>query len=133
VQVVSASVNGVAHVAVAYDAPLEIELVVRLRPDVEHPLMIFDLMDTRGMQLCGRRIRLPRVAAVAEVKVTVALRASLQMGIYRVRMRLLDSDNVQQHVVLARQEGSPSFEVVDDSRDVFTGLFNLPMDVEVEA
>ena len=47
-------------------------------------------------------------------------------------MRLLDSDSVQQHVVLARQEGSPSFEVVDDSRERFTGLFNLPMDVAVD-
>ena len=60
------------------------------------------------------------------------MRASLQMGVYRVRMRLLDSDSVQQHVVLARQEGSPSFEVVDDSRERFTGLFNLPMDVAVD-
>ena len=133
VRVVEASVNGVAHVAVGYDAPLEFVLRVRLRPDVVHPLMIFDLMDTRGMQLCGRRIAMPRVAAAGEVTVRVALRASLQMGVYRVRMRLLDSDSVQQHVVLARQEGSPSFEVVDDNREMFTGLFNLPMDVEVTA
>ncbi len=133
VRVLEASVNGVAHVAVGYDAPLEFVLKVRLRPDVVNPLMIFDLMDTRGMQLCGRRIRMPRVAVAGEVTVRVALRAGLQMGVYRVRMRLLDSDSVQQHVVLARQEGSPSFEVVDDSREVFTGLFNLPMDVEVSA
>ena len=133
VHVVSADINGVAHVTVGYDAPLLISMVVRLRPDVVHPLMIFDLMDTKGMQLCGRRIRLPRVQQAGEVTVKVALRASLQMGVYRVRMRLLDSDNVQQHVVLARQEGSPSFEVVDDSRELFTGLFNLPMDVAVSA
>ena len=124
--------NGVAHVAVGYDAPLAFVLKLRLRPDVVHPLMIFDLMDVRGMQLCGRRIRLPRVAVAGEVVVRVAMRASLQMGVYRVRMRLLDSDSVQQHVVLARQEGSPSFEVVDDSRERFTGLFNLPMDVAVD-
>ena len=132
VRVLEASVNGVAHVAVGYDAPLAFVLKLRLRPDVVHPLMIFDLMDVRGMQLCGRRIRLPRVAVAGEVVVRVAMRASLQMGVYRVRMRLLDSDSVQQHVVLARQEGSPSFEVVDDSRERFTGLFNLPMDVAVD-
>ena len=33
----------------------------------------------------------------------------------------------------ATVEGSPSFEVVDDNREMFTGLFNLPMDVEVTA
>lgn len=131
VRVLEASVNGVSHVAVGFDAPLEFALRVRLRPDVVNPLMIFDLMDTRGMQLCGRRIRLPRVDAPSEVSVTVAMRAALQHGVYRVRMRLLDSENVSQHVVLARQEGSPSFEVVDDSRERFTGLFEMPMTIEV--
>ncbi|WP_024868642.1 ABC transporter ATP-binding protein [Pseudoxanthomonas suwonensis] len=133
VRVLEASVNGSPHVAVGYGAPLEFVLRVRLRPDVTNPLMIFDLMDTRGMQLTGRRIRLPRVAEPGDVTVRVALHASLQMGVYRVRMRLLDSENVHQHIVLARQEGSPSFEVVDDSRERFTGLFDLPMDVEVRA
>lgn len=133
VRVLEASVNGVAHLAVGYDAPLRFVLKVRLRPDVTNPLMIFDLMDTKGMQLCGRRIRLPRVNETGDVTVTVDLRATLQFGVYRVRMRLLDSSSVQQHVVLARQEGSPSFEVVDDSRELFTGIFNLPMDVEVSA
>jgi lipopolysaccharide transport system ATP-binding protein len=107
--------------------------ILSLRPDVRNPLMIFDLMDVRGMQLSGRRSRLPRVQQVAEVTVSVGLCASLQQGVYRVRMRLLNSDSVSQHVVLARQEGSPSFEVVDDSRERFTGLFDLPMDVGVRA
>jgi lipopolysaccharide transport system ATP-binding protein len=34
--------------------------------------------------------------------------------------------------VLARHEGHPSFEVVDDSRERFTGLFPMPMAVAVD-
>ena len=52
----------------------------------------------------------------------------LQLSLFGINMLGV----VQQHVVLARQEGSPSFEVVDDSRERFTGLFNLPMDVAVD-
>lgn len=131
VRVVEARVNGVEHVSVGYDAPLQFVLKIRLRPDVMHPLMIFDLMDTKGMQLCGRRIALPRVSKVSDIVVSVSMRATLQLGVYRIRMRLLDSNSVQQHVVLARQEGAPSFEVIDDSRELFTGVFNMPMGVEV--
>lgn len=132
-RVVSAEVNGLPHVAVAFDAALEFRLVVRLRADIAHPLLIFDLMDARGMQVTGRRLRLPRVDAVRDVNLRVSMRASLQKGIYRLRTRLLDSESLAQHIVLARQEGSPSFEVVDDSRERFTGLFPVPMAWEVEA
>jgi hypothetical protein len=34
-------------------------------------------------------------------------------------------------MVLARQEGWLSFEVVDDSRHLFTGLFPVAMAIEV--
>jgi len=131
VRVVQASVNGLEHATVNYDAPLEFSLVLRLRPDIANPLLIFDLMDERSTQLCGRRIRLPRVETVRDIPLVVNMRASLQRGIYRVRMRILDSAHVHEHTVLARQEGAPSFEVVDDSQERFTGLFPVPMDIRV--
>ena len=132
VRVVRASVNDVEHVTVGYGAPLDFALTLRLRPDIAHPLLIFDLMDERSTQLCGRRIRLPTVDAVRDVSVSVKMAATLQRGIYRVRMRLLDSAHIHEHTVLARQEGAPSFEVVDDSQERFTGLFPVPMDVVVD-
>ena len=131
VRVTSALVNGVEHVTVGYGEALHFALTLRLRPDIAHPLLIFDLMDERSTQLCGRRIRLPKVESVRELAVSVKMSATLQRGIYRVRMRLLDSEHVHQHTVLARQEGAPSFEVLDDSQERFTGLFPVPMDVAV--
>ena len=130
--VVSATVNGQEHAAVGFDAPLEFRLSIRLRPDIAHPLLIFDLMDARGMQLTGRRLPLPQVQGTRDIGLRVTMRAGLQKGIYRIRMRLLDSKDLSQHIVLARQEGAPSFEVVDDSRERFTGLFPVPMEVEVQ-
>lgn len=132
-RVVGATLNGVDHVAVGFDSPLNLELRVRLRPDIAHPLLIVDVIDGRGLQLSGRRVRLPRLTECGEVQVRVDMKASFQQGVYRFRLRLLDSADVTQHVVLARQEGQPSFEVVDDSRDQFTGIFPLAMDVAVTA
>lgn len=133
-RVVAATLNGVEHVTVAFDAPLQLDLRLRLRPDIAHPLLIVDVIDGRGLQLSGRRVRLPRVAQTgAEVSLQVTLKASFQQGVYRFRLRLLDSADVTQHVVLARQEGQPSFEVVDDSRERFTGIFPMAMSVQVQA
>lgn len=132
-RVVSATLNQAEHVAVAFESALDLRLVVRLRPDIAHPLLILDVMDGRGLQLGGRRIRLPRVEQSGDVVVEVGMQAAFQKGVYRFRMRLLDSADPTQHVVLARQEGSPSFEVVDDSRERFTGIFPVPMDIRVGA
>jgi lipopolysaccharide transport system ATP-binding protein len=132
VRVTAASVNGAEHATVGYGEPLHFTLTLRLRPDIANPLLIFDLMDERSTQLCGRRIRLPKVESVRDIALSVKMEATLQRGIYRVRMRVLDSAHVHEHTVLARQEGAPSFEVLDDSQERFTGLFPVPMDVAVE-
>lgn len=130
-RIIEAAINGAAHVAVAFDEPLRLDLRVRLRPDIAHPVLIVDVMDGKGLQLTGRRVRLPPVVRVEDIELRMDFRALLQKGVYRFRLRLLDSASLHQHIVLARQEGSPSFEVVDDSRERFTGLFPLPMDVTV--
>jgi lipopolysaccharide transport system ATP-binding protein len=129
----AASINGAQHVALRCGERAEVRLAVRVDPDVANPLLIFDLMDARGLQLSGRRIRLPHARDGAPVNVFIGFDAQLQQGVYRCRLRLLDSADVHQHVVLARHEGVPSFEVVDDSRERFTGLFPLPMQVDVAA
>jgi lipopolysaccharide transport system ATP-binding protein len=123
-RVLSAWINGASHVALRCGDEAEVRLLLRVAPDVAHPLLIFDLMDARGLQLSGRRIPLPQGE---QVEVIVRFRAELQHGVYRCRLRLLDSRDVHQHVVLARHEGQPSFDIVDDSRERFTGIFPLPM------
>ena len=125
-----ARINGVDHVAVQCGDDVEVRLVLDVAADIAHPLMIFDVMDARGLQLSGRRVPL---AAGEGVAVRIRFKAALQQGVYRFRIRLLDSADVHQHVVLARHEGQPSFEVVDDSRERFTGLFPMAMDVAVGA
>lgn len=127
--VVAATVNGARHVSVQHGDPLEFILTVRRRKDMEAPHLIFDLLDGRGLQLTGRRIALP--VGEGEVTVRVAVDAAFQQGIYRARTRVVDAPSLERTTVLARQEGWLSFEVVDDSRHLFTGLFAVPMTIEV--
>ena len=107
--------------------------LVRLRPDLQNPGVTVDIVDAKGLQLSGRRIALPRVAETGPVPVRVAFDAALQQGLYRLRLRVIDAPRLEQTTILSRQDGHLSFEVVDDCRDRFTGLFPLPMDVRIDA
>lgn len=125
-----ASLNGgVRHVGVQHGESVEVSLQVHLRADIGYPQLIFDVLDGRGLQLTGRRIRLP--VGEHTVSVSIAFDASFQQGIYRMRTRVVDSPSVELTTVLSRQEGWLSFEVVDDSRERFTGLFPVPMDIRI--
>lgn len=126
--VVSASVNGVRHASVQHGERLVFELTVRRRRDQEAPHLIFDILDGRGLQLTGRRIELP--AGDGSCMLRIGIDASFQQGVYRIRTRVVDSPALDRTTVLARQEGWLSFEVVNDSRHLFTGLFPVPMSVE---
>ena len=75
----------------------------------------------------------PRVDAVRTVPVSLGFDAVLQQGLYRLRMRVVDMPSLEQTTILSRQDGHLSFEVVDDCRERFTGLFPLPMDIRVGA
>lgn len=129
--VVQASVNGVRHAGVQHGGRLTFELTVRRRQDLEAPHLIFDILDGRGLQLTGRRIALPVGDGPSTLR--IGLDATFQQGVYRVRTRVVDSPTLDRTTVLARQEGWLSFEVVDDSRHLFTGLFPVPMAVDVVA
>lgn len=130
--VVEATLNGTDHATLAYGQRVALRLEVRLRPDLAHPGLILDVLDGKGLQLTGRRIRLPRLAVPGSVEVAVDFDACFQQGIYRIRTRVVDAPSLEQTTVLSRQEGRLSFEIVDDSRDRFTGLFPVPMDIRLE-
>lgn len=127
--VTDATINGVRHVSVAYGGRLDFQFMVRRRADIEIPTLIFDVLDGRGLQLTGKRIVLP--CGDGEVSVRVGIDATFQQGVFRIRTRLVDAHSLEQTTVLARQEGWLSFEVVDDQRELFTGLFPVPMTVAV--
>ncbi len=131
VHVASATVNGGTHAALTHGGRVELAMRVRLRPEITAPSLILDVLDGRGLQLTGRRIALQPVPAAADVDVSVAFDALLQQGIYRIRLRIVDAPTLGATTVLSRQEGTLSFEVVDDCRASFTGLFPLPMQVVV--
>lgn len=130
--VVEAWLNGgVRHIGLQHGERLEITLRIRLNRGVAHPFLILDLLDGRGLQLTGKRLPLPCSDGI--VTLHIALAATIQQGIYRIRTRVVDAPSLDRTTVLARQDGWLSFEVVDDCRALFTGLFPVPMDVRVEA
>lgn len=129
--VAEATVNGVRHVSSQFGDMLTFELGVRRRTELEAPVLIFDILDGKGLQLTGRRIELPPGQGLVAVRIELA--AEFQQGIYRIRTRVVDSPALDRTTVLARQEGWLSFEIVDDNRHLFTGLFPVPMKVEVGA
>ncbi|MBS7457831.1 polysaccharide ABC transporter ATP-binding protein [Coralloluteibacterium stylophorae] len=132
--VVKASLNGGAqHLELRYGERIDVAFEVRLPPEVAHPCLIFDVLDGRGLQLGGRRIALPRVAEARVLPVAISLAATFQQGVYRVRTRIVDAPSIETSTVLSRQEDWLSFDVIDDSRARFTGLFPLPMDIKVGA
>ena len=69
---------------------------------------------------------------MADVAMTIAFAACFQQVIYRIRMRVVDAPSLEQTTVLSRQEGALSFEIVDDSRALFTGLFPVPMVIQIQ-
>ena len=111
---------------------LELEFEVRLGPGIAHPALIVDVMDGKGLQLTGRRIALPSAPASGRCTVRLAMDAIFQQGVYRIRTRVVDAPSLDQTSVLSRQEGTLSFEIVDDCRERFTGLFPVPMAIEVD-
>ncbi len=127
--IVKAAINDAPrHVSLRYDAPVRVDLQIRLTADLQAPYLIFDIMDGKGLQLSGRRISLPPAQADGISPLTIRFPARLQKGIYRLRFRIVDAPSIEHTTILSRQEGWLSFEVVDDSRDRFTGLFPLPME-----
>ena len=121
--------DGCTHVSLRYAAKVRLELQIALNSEVQAPAVIVDILDGKGLQLTGRRIALPPGNDV--VRVELAFDAAFQLGVYRVRLRLVDAPTLETTMVLERREGILSFDVIDDSRAAFTGLFPIPMDIRV--
>lgn len=121
------------HRLLRHGETFALHLSLRAAPEVEHACCVVDLIDTRGLPLSGRRIRLPARAVDGRVDMVLRFAAQLQRGVYRVRVRLVQAPGLDHARVLSRFDAGLSFEVVDDCREQFTGLFPLPCEVSVRA
>lgn len=129
--VVKAGINGGhRHVSLRYGELVRIAMTVRLPATLEAPQLIVDVLDAKAIQVTGRRIPLGTPGRDGTLTLDVVFAAALQKGVYRIGMRVVDAPALDRTTVLSRLEGWVSFDVVDDSRNEFTGLFALPMQIE---
>ena len=127
--------GGARHLALGYDDVLEIHADLHVAAEVEDAACIIDILDGRGVPLSGQRVRLPvRTAGDERLRVGLRFRTRLANGIYRVRARLVQAPALHQHHrrVLCRYESNLSFEVMENSIERFSGLFPMPVDVDVQ-
>jgi lipopolysaccharide transport system ATP-binding protein len=127
--------GGARHLALGYGDPLDIGIDLELHGALADAACIIDILDERGVPLSGRRIRLPQSAAgLQRLRLHAVFRAELARGIYRVRARLVQAPDRDQHHrrVLCRYESDLSFEVIDNSIERFSGLFPLPAEIVVQ-
>lgn len=129
--ILGASIGGGAtHMAVRHGDPLDLAVDLFADPSLEGACCIVDILDQRGLPLTGRRIRLPARQGEGRMRIALRFAAVLQRGVYRVRLRLVLAPGLEHARVLSRHDSGLSFEVVDDCRERFTGLFPLPVEVE---
>ncbi len=123
--------NGGNHCTLRFAEPVSVHIALSLDSGIGAPGIIVDVLDLKGLQVSGRRITLPATPHGGLLNLRLQLSAALQKGVYRIRTRIVDAPSLEQTVVLARHDGGLSFEVIDDSRHRFTGLFELPMQVDI--
>ncbi|MBV1879314.1 MAG: ABC transporter ATP-binding protein [Pseudomonadales bacterium] len=116
------------HGTVTYNQQINIQIHLKLADSCPHPCLILDVIDARGLQLTGQRIPIPAGAGIKHLQ--VGMKCCFQMGIYRFRMRIVNSPSLDQTTLLSRQDNLLSMQLIDDVRDKFTGLFPVPMSCE---
>lgn len=116
------------HASMQYDETITVFLTVELDDSIEHPYLILDLVDAKGLQLTGKRIPIPSGQSSADLKVTI--NCTFQKGIYRFRMRLVDAPSLDRTTLISRQDDLLSLEMIEDVRHLFTGLFPVPLTYE---
>lgn len=123
--------DGVSHMALRHGEPLHLEVELFADPVIPGAACVIDLLDSRGVSVSGRRVRLPARDGEGRLQIRARFEARLQQGVYRVRLRLVDAPGLDHARVLSRFDSGLSFEIIDDSRESFTGLFALPATFDV--
>jgi lipopolysaccharide transport system ATP-binding protein len=127
--VTQAAIEGFGqHASIGFDETINVLLEVSLGEDISDPYLIVDIIDGKGLQLTGKRIAVP--PGIGKKNLRLSMQCCFQMGIYRFRLRIVDSPRLEQTVLISRQDDLLSMELVEDVRDRFTGLFPVPITVE---
>ena len=127
----SANIQGHGdHAELNFDSEIDIKLELSLGMTAEKPYLIFDIIDQKGLQLTGKRIPIPdhtkdRSRPVANLN--IKLRCCFQRGIYRCRFRIVNAPKLEKTQLLSRQDDLISINMIQDVRDLFTGIFPAPM------
>jgi len=96
----------------------------------EKPYLIFDIIDQKGLQLTGKRIPIPdhtKDLSRPVANLNIKLRCCFQRGIYRCRFRIVNAPKLEKTQLLSRQDDLISINMIQDVRDLFTGIFPAPM------
>lgn len=118
-------VDAGVHATLGYGQKLALRLHILQTVQIDSPYLILDVIDSRGLQLTGRRIPIP--AFNGEQTLTVSMDCTFQKGIYRLRLRLVSAPSIEKTLLLSRFEDFLSLEMIEDVREKFTGLFPLPI------
>jgi lipopolysaccharide transport system ATP-binding protein len=121
--------DGSKHMTLRFSDPMESCFVISVPRKYEHAYLILEILDGKSLQLTGKRIRLPVRADGQLLKLQVRLSAIFQQGIYRIRARLVEAPQLNNTTILCRRDDLLSFEVTDDCREQFTGVFPVPMQI----
>lgn len=116
-----------SHATLAFGAAVKVDIDISMTVAIAAPQLIIDIIDSRGLQLTGKRIGIPPFHGVKRLR--IGLSCVFQKGLYRVRLRLVNATSIEQTVLMSRYDDLLSIELIDDVRDKFTGLFPIPMDI----
>jgi lipopolysaccharide transport system ATP-binding protein len=126
----AAFADGNRHATLRFSDPIKMHFVISVPSKYEHAYMIFEILDGKSLQLTGKRIPLPVRADGELLELQIRLSAMFQQGIYRIRARLVEAPRLNNTTILCRRDDLLSFEVIDDCREQFTGVFPLPMEIK---
>ena len=113
------------HATLMYSQVAHLGIDICMSIPVSAPFLIIDIIDSRGVQLTGRRIAIPDVQGTSHLN--IEFECALQKGVYRVRLRLVSAPSLEQTLLMSRFDDLLSIEMIEDVRAKFTGLFALPM------
>lgn len=113
------------HAVLNYDDTAVINLELEILQPLSDPFLIIDIVDTRGIQLTGKRIAIPK--NLSHPRIQVEIQCCIQKGLYRFHLRIVNAPDISQTKLLYRQVDLLTLEMLDDVRHLFTGLFPIPL------
>lgn len=121
--------DGSKHQAIGYGEELELSINFFVPDGFEDLYIVVNIIDGKSLLLTGRRIPIKRIKDEISFKLCLRIKATFQKGIYRIFARIVYAPRLQNTTTLCNKNYLLSFEVVDDSRELFTGIFPVPMDI----